>query len=59
MSPRTGRPTDDPKEFSVRVRISQTDREALEEGSNRLGITMAEFIRKAIRKLAEELSERS
>ena len=54
MSPRTGRPTDDPKEISMRIRISEADREALETGSRRMGVTMAEFIRRAIHKLSDE-----
>lgn len=58
MSPRTGRPTEEYKGYNVRIRLSESDRKALEEGSKQLGVTMAEFIRTAIRKLADELSER-
>ena len=58
MSPRTGRPTDDPKGISVRIRISEKDREALEKGSKKMGITMAEFVRRAIHRLAEEIERK-
>ena len=58
MSPRTGRPTEDPKWMSIRVRISEKDREAIETGSKRMGVTMAEFIRRAVHKLAEETNRK-
>ena len=53
-----GRPTEEPRDVNMRIRISEKDREVLEKGSRKLGITMAEFIRRAIHRLSEEI-ERS
>lgn len=55
MSPRTGRPTDDPKDLSVRIRLSQTDQSKLSFCKERTGKTKAEIIRIGIDKVYNEL----
>lgn len=55
MSPRTGRPTNDPKSISLRVRISETDKEKLRYCAERLDITEAEVMRRGVDQLYKEL----
>jgi len=58
MTPRTGRPTDDPKNLSVRIRLSETDIEKLEFCSQKTGKTKAEIIREGIDKIYQELIQK-
>ena len=46
--PRTGRPTDDPKKLSTRIRLSEEDIKKLEYCHEVLGLTKAEVIRQGI-----------
>lgn len=55
MSPRTGRPTDDPKTLNTRVRLSSDDVNRLEFCSKETGKTKAEIIRIGIKKVYDEL----
>lgn len=55
MSPRTGRPTDNPKTLNTRVRLSEKDIERLEFCSKKTGKTKSEIIRMGIEKVYEEL----
>ncbi len=48
MSPRTGRPTDAPKENQMRIRMSDEDLQKLEYCCKVLGLTRAEVIRTGI-----------
>ena len=48
MSPRTGRPTDNPKSNQYRVRLSDSELEMLEYCCKVLGLTKAEVIRQGI-----------
>lgn len=48
MSPRTGRPTDDPKPHNTRVRMSDADLKKLDYCCDVLGLTKAEVIRQGI-----------
>lgn len=57
MSPRTGRPTDDPKDLSVRIRLSQTDQEKLAYCQEKTGKTKAEIIRIGIATVYNSLKE--
>lgn len=50
-----GRPTDDPKTLSTRVRLSESDVEMLEACAKKLGITKAEVIRQGIQRMFESL----
>lgn len=49
MSPRTGRPTDDPKTLSTRIRMSKEDIERLEYCVEATGKSKAEIIREGIK----------
>jgi predicted DNA-binding protein len=57
MSPRTGRPTDDPKTLNTRIRLSETDKRLLNYCCKAIGMSKAEVIRKGIRKVYEEISK--
>ena len=57
MSPRTGRPTKDPKTLSTRVRLSETDIQRLEFCIEATGKTKAEIIRIGIEKVYKELKK--
>ena len=54
MSPRTGRPTDDPKEHQTRVRMSDRDLQRLDYCAAVLGLTKAEIIRQGIELMYEK-----
>lgn len=57
MSPRTGRPTDDPKEHQTRIRMSDGDLERLDYCAEVLGLTKAEIIRQGIKLMYEKAQE--
>lgn len=57
MSPRKGRPTDEPKSLNTRVRLSENDVERLGFCAEKLNITRAEVIRKGIEKIYEEIKK--
>ena len=48
MPPRTGRPTDDPKKYETRVRMSDSDLEKLNYCCEKFELTKAEVIRRGI-----------
>lgn len=51
MSPRTGRPTDDPKKLNTRIRLSEEDVKLLNYCAEKTGLTKAEIIRQGIREV--------
>lgn len=51
MSPRTGRPTTDPKKHETRIRMSDEDIKLLEECCKATNLTKAEIIRQGIREV--------
>lgn len=51
MSPRTGRPTDDPKTLNTRIRMSEEDVRLLRYCCEKTGLTKAEIIRLGIREV--------
>ena len=55
MSPRTGRPTADPKKHETRIRMSDEDLKLLEICCQKTGLTKAEVIRKGIREVYEKV----
>ena len=57
MTPRTGRPTDDPKRVSVRIRLSESDDEKLIYCANVTGRTKADIIREGIDKVYQEIKQ--
>lgn len=54
MSPRTGRPTDDPKIHERKIRFSDRDMEKLDYCCKVLGLTKSDVIRKGIDRLYQE-----
>ncbi len=59
MSPKKkmGRPTDDPKELSIRIRISAEDDRKLKYCSAILGKPMSEIVRLGINEIYNHLEE--
>lgn len=57
MSPRIGRPTDNPKRHETRIRMSDEDVEILDYCSKIAGKSKAEVIREGIRKVYTELEK--
>lgn len=57
MSPRTGRPTDDPKILNTRIRLSEYDVKLLEFCAEKTGLTKAEIIRQGIKEVYEKLKK--
>ena len=57
MSPRTGRPTDEPKTHQQRIRMSDKDVEMLEYCCRATGKTKADIIRMGIKKVYEDIKK--
>ena len=57
MSPRTGRPTEDPKTHETRIRMSDKDVEMLEYCCKATGRTKAAIIREGIREVYDKLKK--
>lgn len=51
MSPRTGRPTDNPKTEQIKIRATKEDKSLLEECCNELNQTQYEVIMNGIKKV--------
>ena len=57
MSPRTGRPTSDPKKHETRIRMSDSELEMLEYCCKTSGLSKAEVIRQGIKEMYEKLKK--
>ena len=57
MSPRTGRPTDDPKIYETRDRMSESDLKMLEYCCTKTNLSKAEIIRQGIREVYNKLQK--
>ena len=57
MSPRTGRPTTDPKNHETRIRMSDEDVRLLEICCKKTGLSKAEVIRQGIREVYKRVAE--
>lgn len=57
MSPRTGRPTDNPKPFRVNVRIDEKCEKILEKYCKQENIPKMEAVRRGIKKLEADLKK--
>lgn len=55
MSPRTGRPTDDPKNFRLELRLSEADKKLLEYCCEKTKLSKAEVIRLGIREVYKKI----
>lgn len=58
MSPRTGRPTTDPKNHETRIRMSDKDVKLLDACCKATGQTKAEIIRQGIREVYKKVTEK-
>lgn len=58
MSPRTGRPTDNPKRHETRIRMSDNDIEMLEYCCKATGRTKADIIRDGIKRVYDSLEKK-
>lgn len=59
MSPRTGRPTDNPKNHETRIRMSDRDIQRLDYCVEVLGLTKAEVIRQGIDRMYQEAQKQA
>ncbi len=57
LSPRTGRPTDNPKKHETRIRMSDDDIEILEYCCKVTGKSRADIIREGIREVYAKLKK--
>lgn len=57
MSPRTGRPTDNPKGKPVHIRLDEKSEKILEAYTKQEKVSRAEAIRRGIGKLATEIQK--
>lgn len=57
MSPRTGRPTDNPKSERITVRLDKESSEILNSYCNQEQIERAEAIRRGIKKLSSDIKK--
>lgn len=57
MSPRTGRPTDNPKPFRVGVRLDSETKEILDKYCEKKQVTPSEAVKRGIKKLGPEIKE--
>ena len=57
MSPKMGRPTDDPKTHETRIRMSDNDVEMLKICCEQMGMTKSDVIRLGVKLVYESLSK--
>lgn len=57
MSPRTGRPTDNPKKERITVRLDKESSEILDDYCNLEKVERAEAIRHGIKKLKDDIKK--
>lgn len=58
MSPRTGRPTDDPKESRVGFRLSREETRMLDYCCKVFGLSKTEVIRQGIKEMYEKAKKK-
>lgn len=57
MSPRTGRPTDNPKGQSIHIRPDSKSEKILEEYTEQEKVSRAEAVRRGIEKLEDDIKK--
>lgn len=57
MSPRTGRPTSNPKTEEIKIRATKGDKELLKECCEKLNKTQYEVVMNGIKKVYAEIKE--
>ena len=58
MSPRTGRPTENPKNEVIKIRATKEDREKLLYCCEKLKVTQYDIVMKGISKVYEEINKK-
>lgn len=58
MSPRTGRPTDNPRPNKISIRISDNDKELLEKYCEQEKVNKTEAISRGIKKLESDIKNK-
>lgn len=58
MSPRTGRPTDDPKNNQYRIRLSDKEVDMLEYCCMETGLSKSDIVRQGIENVYSKLQEK-
>lgn len=58
MSPRTGRPTDNPRPNKISIRISNEDKKILEDYCEQESVNKTEAISRGIKKLEKDIKKR-
>ena len=58
MSPRKGRPTDDPKKHEIRIRMSDGEVSMLEECCKATGMNKSDVIRQGIRDVYAKIKKK-
>ena len=57
MSPRTGRPTDNPKPYKLSVRVDEASKKILEQYTEQEKVSTMEAIRRVIKRLEPDLKK--
>lgn len=52
-----GRPTDSPKDITMKIRFDKETSEKLEECSEKMGVSRAEVVRRGVRKMHDGLKK--
>ena len=55
MSPKAGRPTDNPKQDRITVRLDNESSKILKEYCQKFNVERAEAIRRGVKKLADDI----
>lgn len=58
MSPRTGRPTDNPKPYKITTRIDEESKVILDKYCQQESISQMEAVRRGIKKLEQDLKKK-
>lgn len=57
MSPRTGRPTDNPKPYKITVRIDEKNKAILDKYCKQESVSQMEAVRRGIQKLESDIKK--
>lgn len=57
MSPRTGRPTNNPKPYKLTVRVDEESKQILDAYTEQEEVTQMEAIRRGIKKLEADINK--
>ncbi len=57
MSPRTGRPTDNPKPYKITTRIDEEGKNILEKYCEQENVSQMEAVRRGIKKLETDIKK--